>query len=70
MFEEIRRHQYVSDDLSPENLYQCVMTSRSGKVLATITKFISPFTFMCMSFYIILGPCLVSLLLRPTTRLL
>ena len=39
MFDEIQRHQHVSQNLSPENLYQCVMTSKSDKVLVAIAKF-------------------------------
>ena len=39
LFDEIQRHQHISHNLSPENLYQCVMTSKSDKVLATIAKF-------------------------------
>ena len=39
LFDEIQRHQHTSHNLSPENLYQCVMTSKSEKVLAAIAKF-------------------------------
>ena len=39
MFDEIQRHQHINHNLSPENLYQCVMTSKSEKVLAAIAKF-------------------------------
>ena len=39
LFDEIQRHQHISHNLSPENLYQCVMTSKSDKVLAAIAKF-------------------------------
>ena len=39
MFDEIQRHQHIGNDVSPANLYQCVMTSKSDKVLTAIAKF-------------------------------
>ena len=39
LFDEIQRHQHISHNLSPEKLYQWVMTSKSEKVLAAIAKF-------------------------------
>ena len=39
LFDEIQRHQHNSHNLSPENLYQCVMTSKSEKGLTAIAKF-------------------------------
>jgi len=40
LLNEIINYQYISDNLSPETLFQCIMTSKNEKVLSAIAKFI------------------------------